>query len=296
MTPGIYSFKNWLLAIRPKTLWASIAPVLIGTAMAYGDGVHHFPSAFAALLGAFFVQIGTNLANDYFDGKSGVDMPDRLGPVRVTQAGLIPPLAVKWAFIACFLIAGLVASYLVVRAGFPVLIIGILSILSGIFYTAGPKPLSHLGLGDIFVLIFFGPVAVAGTYYVQSFECNGAVIAAGFAPGLFSAAILAVNNLRDIKTDDRAGKKTLAVRFGRTFVRAEYLVCIAAGSFIPALVFLITNEFPKTLVASLVFLLLLPAINTVYTSDNGDELNAALAQTSRVLFIYAVIFSAMWVF
>ncbi len=287
--------KAWLLAIRPKTLWASVAPVLIGTAMAYGDGVSHFPSALAALLGALFVQVGTNLANDYFDGKSGVDAPDRKGPVRVTQSGLIAPVAVKWAFILCFFAAGLVSSYLVARAGMPVLVIGVVSILSGLLYTAGPRPLSHLGLGDIFVLVFFGPVAVAGTYFVQSFEFNNAVLVAGLAPGLFSAAILAVNNLRDIETDHRAGKRTLAVRFGKAFVRMEYLFCVVLACFIPAIVFLITAQLPMVFLSSLVFFFLLPVINTVFTSDDGEALNNALARTSQALFIYAVIFSVAWV-
>lgn len=283
----------WFLAVRPRTLWASVAPVGIGTAMAYGDGVAHLPSAAAALLGALLVQIGTNLANDYFDSRNGVDTPDRKGPVRVTQSGLIAPTTVKWAFISCFCAAALVSGYLVARAGMPVLVIGLVSILSGLLYTAGPKPLSHLGLGDIFVLVFFGPVAVAGTYFVQSFDCNAAVLAAGLAPGLFSTAILAVNNLRDMATDRRAGKRTLAVRFGKTFARNEYLVCIVLACVVPAIVCLITNGSPLTLLPTLVFFLMLPAINTVFTSDDGEALNNALAQTSQGLLMYAVIFCAV---
>lgn len=285
----------WLLAIRPKTLWASVAPVLIGTAMAYGDGISHLPSAAAALLGAILVQIGTNLANDYFDSKSGVDTPDRKGPVRVTQSGLVNPAAVKWGFILCFFLAGLVSSYLIARAGLPVIIIGIVSILSGLLYTAGPKPLSHLGLGDVFVLVFFGPVAVAGTYYVQSFEYNTAVVLAGFAPGLFSTAILAVNNQRDIETDRRAGKRTLAVRFGLPFARIEYLLCIVLACFIPIFVYLVTAEHPATMYSSIVLLFLLLTIKTVFTTDDGHALNNALARTSLALLIYAIIFSAGWV-
>ncbi|MBF0386448.1 MAG: 1,4-dihydroxy-2-naphthoate polyprenyltransferase [Candidatus Omnitrophica bacterium] len=284
----------WFLAIRPKTLWASVAPVLIGTAMAFGDGIGHLPSAVAALFGALFVQIGTNLANDYFDHKSGVDTPERKGPVRATQAGLIAPWAVKWAFILCFFAAGLIASYLVARAGMVVLIIGVLSVLSGLLYSAGPKPLSHLGLGDIFVLLFFGPVAVGGTYFVQSYEIDGAVIAAGFAPGLFSAAILAVNNLRDINTDRQAGKITLAVRFGKGFARIEYLVCIVLACIVPVAVFAITSGSRRLLLAGLVFFLLLPAINTVFTNEDGESLNNALAQTSQALFVYSLIFSLTW--
>lgn len=284
----------WLLAIRPKTLWASVAPVLIGTALAFGDGLGHLPSAAAALIGALLVQIGTNLANDYFDGKSGVDAPDRKGPVRVTQSGLIAPVAVKWGFILCFAAAALVATYLVARAGLPVLLIGIASVFSGLIYTAGPRPLSHLGLGDIFVLVFFGPVAVAGTYFVQSYEWNLAIVTAGIAPGLFSTAILAVNNLRDIDTDRRARKRTLAVRFGKTFARYEYLTCVIVACFMPVMVFLVTEARPMILLSSLSFFFLLPAINSVFTSEDGTALNQALARTSQGLLIYSILFSAGW--
>jgi 1,4-dihydroxy-2-naphthoate octaprenyltransferase len=286
---------HWLLAIRPKTLWASVGPVMIGSAMAYGQGSFHGPSALAALLGALLIQIGTNLANDYFDGKSGVDGADRKGPVRVTQSGLIEPRMVKWAFIACFGAAALIAFYLVARAGAPVVIIGAASIISGILYTAGPKPLSHSGLGDIFVLVFYGPVATAGTYYVQALEWNPAVVAAGLAPGLLSTAILAVNNLRDIDSDRRAGKRTLAVRYGRMFTRLEYLVCVAGACYVPVGVYLMTHESPFTLLSALIFLFLLPVIHTVFTSEDGRALNEALARTGMALLLFSVIFSIPWI-
>ncbi len=281
--------NHWFLAIRPKTLWASIAPVLIGTAMAVGNGVQHFPSALAALLSALLIQIGTNLANDYFDSLNGVDAADRKGPVRVTQSGLIAPSQVKSAFILCFFFAALIAVYLVWRAGHTVIIIGVLSILSGLLYTAGPKPLSHLGLGEIFVLIFFGPVAVSGTYFVQSFECPQAVLMASLAPGFFSTAVLAVNNLRDIDTDRRAGKKTLAVRLGKQFARMEYLICVGLACCVPVIVYIFTQKHPFTIGASFLFLTLVPTVQVVFLSDKGEDLNNALAQTGRILFLYSII-------
>jgi 1,4-dihydroxy-2-naphthoate octaprenyltransferase len=289
------TFKIWLLAVRPKTLPASIAPVLMGTAMAFGDGIHHWPSALVALFAALTIQIGTNLANDYFDFQKGADHEGRLGPTRVTQAGLVDPRSVKSAFVLMFLLSALACFYLIQRGGWPIAVIAILSILCGVLYTAGPFPLAYLGLGEIFVLIFFGPVAVAGTYYVQSFEVNPAVIVAGLAPGLFSTAILGVNNLRDIETDRKAGKKTLAVRFGRAFAINEYLFCIFAGSLIPVLTFTITKDYFYTLTAVAVLFLSIPAIKTVAAGSEGPALNRTLAATGKLLLLYSVIFSIGWI-
>ena len=210
------------------------------------------PSALMALSAALCIQIGTNLANDYFDFKKGADTADRQGPIRVTQAGLITPHIVLWAALFFFALAALASVYLIHRAGMCILIIAVASIISGIFYTAGPRPLGYLGLGDLFVLIFFGPVAVGGTYFTQALEINWAVIVAGLAPGFLSMAVLAVNNLRDIDTDRRAGKLTLAVRFGRSFAMSEYLFCIIAACLIPFAVFLITDDHQGIAVASLI--------------------------------------------
>lgn len=286
--------NSWLLAIRPKTLPASIAPVMLGAAMAFGDGVGHWPSALVALFGAMMIQIGTNLANDYFDFKKGVDTSERKGPLRVTQSGLISPEAVKWGFITAFGLAAIAGLFLFARAGWPVIAIGIFSILSGIFYAAGPKPLSHLGLGDVFVLVFFGPVAVAGTYYVQSFEVNAAVILIGFACGFFSTAVLCVNNLRDIETDQRAGKRTLAVRFGKAFARGEYLFCLLAACALPPIVHALTEQRPLTLAASSVVFLCIPLVETVYADEKPERLNDVLARTGQILFLFTIIYSIAW--
>ena len=289
------NLKHWLLAVRPKTLPAAIAPVMIGTAMAFGDGVVHWPSAFMAMFGALMIQVATNLVNDYCDFKKGADTKDRIGPVRVTQAGLIKPSQVLCAAVFAFFLSVLACAYLIHRAGFIILAIGIAAILSGIFYTAGKRPLGYLGLGDIFVFIFFGPIAVAGTYYVQTLDLNWAVITAGLAPGFLSTAILAVNNLRDMDGDRRAGKMTLAVRFGRGFASSEYLFCILAAAMTPLLVTLITDDHKGIAIAACVGVLAIPLVKTVFTSLEGAVLNAVLGHTGRLLIVYSVLFSLGWV-
>jgi len=287
--------NSWILAIRPKTLPAAIAPVLIGTAMAFGDGLYHGPSALMALSAALCIQIGTNLANDYFDFKKGADTADRKGPTRVTQAGLIKPEVVLGAAIVFFVLAALSSIYLINRAGTCILIIAVTSIISGIFYTAGPKPLGYLGLGDIFVLVFFGPVAVVGTYFTQALEINWVVIIAGLAPGFLSMAILAINNLRDIDTDRRAGKLTLAVRFGRSFAMSEYLGCIIAATLIPMAIILLADDHPGVAIASIVGFIAIPSVKAAFTHLDGASLNRVLGQTGRLLMIYSVLFSIGWV-
>lgn len=289
------SLKNWLLASRPKTLSASVSPVLIGTAMAFGDGIHHFGAALVCLIAAVSIQIGTNIANDYFDFINGADTKDRIGPKRVTQSGLIQPGTVKNGFIFAFTIAGIACLWLMNRGGWPLAVIGIISIISGILYTAGPKPLGYIGLGDVFVLIFFGPVAVGGTYYVQSFEMNPAVIMAGFAPGLISVSILVVNNYRDMESDRVSGKRTLAVRFGRAFSQLEYLVCIILAGLIPVYIHFLTEDHKLILLSSVVILLAVPGIKSIFTDTNGIQLNNTLAFTGQLLIIYSILFSIGWV-
>jgi len=283
------------MAIRPKTLPAAVAPVMIGTAMALGDGVHHFPTALVALCGAILIQIGTNLANDYFDFKKGADTAGRTGPLRVTQAGLVTPKGMIVAMILVFALAAAVCVWMIGRAGWPMAVIGVAAILSGILYTAGPWPLGYLGLGEIFVIIFFGVVAVAGTYYAQSLEMNWAIIFAGLAPGFFSAAILAVNNLRDMETDRQSGKKTLAVRFGRSFALSEYLLLILAGALVPVFIYIYTQDHIYTLIAASVSVLAIPLIKIVLTASDGPNLNHALSDTGKLLLIYSIIFSLGWI-
>ena len=265
------------MAIRPKTLAVGVCPVVMGTVLAFRDGLAVWWVAGLALLGAVLVQIGTNLANDYYDFKKGADTEDRLGPVRVTQSGLIRPEGVKRAFLGCFSGFFLVALILMIRGGWPLLAIGISSVFFGWLYTGGPYPLAYLGLGDVAALVFFGPVAVAGTYFVQALSVSWGVIGIGIAPGLFSVAILAVNNLRDIEQDRVASKKTLAVRFGKLFVILEYgLSLILACWIVGGLTWLV-------LVAAL------PVFKVVLT-ENGRVLNRALAQTGGLLVLFTVLF------
>ncbi len=284
----------WILGARPKTLWAAVAPVLIGTAMAYDSGGGAWLFALVALFGAIMIQIGTNLANDYFDCKKGADAQDRLGPMRVTTAGLVTPESMKLAVAIAFSLAGAAGIYLTWHAGWPIAVIGVLSILSGIFYTAGPYPLGYIGLGDIFVLIFFGPVAVGGTYFVQALDITWTVVLAGLAPGLFSVAILTVNNLRDVEADTKAGKRTLAVRFGKAFARLEYLLSILVASSIPVIFYVQTAENFFALCTMAVPLIAIPSIRKVFTYQHGAVLNDVLAATGKLLLLYSVLFSIGW--
>jgi 1,4-dihydroxy-2-naphthoate octaprenyltransferase len=288
-------FKVWILASRPKTLWAAISPVIIGTAMAYGENKAHWLSALLAAIGAILIQIGTNYANDYYDYIKGVDKKKRLGPIRVTQAGLVKPEVMKTAMILIFTLAFISGMYLIYRGGWPIFIIGILSILFGVLYTAGPYPLGYNGLGDIFVLIFFGIVAVGGTYYVQTLEINSLVILAGLSPGLFSMAILTVNNLRDIYTDRNVGKKTLAVRFGENFARMEYLVSVLIACLIPIILYFLTSSHVYALAASMVFIIAIPSIRIIFVKQPGKIFNKVLATTGKLLLIYSIIFSIGWI-
>jgi 1,4-dihydroxy-2-naphthoate octaprenyltransferase len=289
------NLKIWIEAARPKTLWASIAPVVIGVAMAFADGEWDPLLAILTLLSASLIQIGTNYANDYFDHAKGADTSERIGPVRATGAGLVKPPAMRRAFIIAFSISVLVGFYLIGHGGWPILIIGILSILFGILYTGGPFPLGYKGLADGFVLIFFGPVAVGGTYYLQTLDINLNVILAGVSPGLISTALLSVNNLRDIHTDKKAGKKTLAVRFGIVFARAEYLVSVFVACSMPLILLLLDPNHPYSLFALLVLLYALPTIKDVLYKDVSPELNIALANTGKILLVYSLIFSIGWI-
>ena len=287
--------SNWILASRPKTLWAAIAPVLIGTALAFEEDKGHWPSAVLAGIGAILIQIGTNFANDYFDFFKGADSGERLGPIRATQSGLIAPRSMKLAFVTVFSLTVVVGIYLIVRAGWPIVMIGALSILSGILYTAGPLSLAYLGLGDIFVFLFFGLAAVGGTYFVQALTINEMVILAGVSPGLFSTAILTVNNLRDIVSDRAAGKKTLAVRFGAKFARAEYFFCITIACLMPIILVWLTGQHHLSLLSCLTLFIAIPTMRTIFVEKPGRIFNQMLAQTGKLLFLFSILFSLGWI-
>jgi 1,4-dihydroxy-2-naphthoate polyprenyltransferase len=281
------SLFNWLNAMRVHTLPAALTPILIGTILAKEI---HFQTLIFIFISAIFIQIGTNLANDYFDYKKGADTEDRLGPTRATSQGLISPSAMKNGIIITFCIAFFIGLLLVDRGGWPILAIGVASIIAGILYTGGPYPLGYNGLGDIFVLFFFGPIAVAGTTYLLSFEFSREIFLIGFAPGLLSTAILSINNLRDIKEDTKTGKKTLAVIFGATFAKIEYVVCLLLAVAIPIALKVIQNDF--SLRVMIILLTLLPCVSlikTVFTKE-GRALNSVLAKTGLVMVLYTILF------
>ena len=288
------NFKVWMLAVRPKTLGAALAPILIGTAMAFAEGKGHTGAALAALLGALLIQIGTNISNDYFDFIKGADTKERLGPMRATQAGLVTPEAMFRNFILVFGLAFLVGIYLVYRGGWPIVIIGILSIASGILYTGGPMPLGYMGLGDLFVLFFFGPVAVGGTFYVQSLEISEVVILAGFGPGLLATALLAVNNLRDEPTDKKVGKRTLAVRIGPGFARLEYLTAFTLALILPFVLAFWTDTHWLACLSALILIPGWTAIRQIISGVEGLELNETLAVTGKLIIVYSALFSLGW--
>ncbi len=286
--------KLWWLAARPKTLPAAAAPVIIGVAMAQADHAMAVLPALAALFGAIMIQIGTNFANDYYDFVKGADTTERTGPLRLTQAGLIAPVSMKRAAFFTFGLAMSAGTYLVWVGGWPIVIIGLLSILFGIIYTGGPFPLGYHGLGELFVLTFFGPVAVGGTYYVQTLTINNAVLVSGLAPGLISVAIIVVNNLRDIENDRKAGKKTLAVRFGRTFARIEYSGSILLACMVPLILVLYYDGSLFVLLACLTLTTSLPVQKVVWSQTDGGRLNSILAATGRLLMVYTILFTIGW--
>ncbi len=291
-----HSLKLWLLAARPKTLGAAVAPVIVGTALAFEHSGIAWWAMLSCLVGSLLLQLGTNFANDYFDFVQGADTESRLGPTRVTQAGLIAPETVRNAFILMFALVAIPGLYLSYVGGWPVFVLGCLSVLSGILYTAGPFALAYLGLGDIFVLIFFGIVATVGTYYVQTLHLNSAIFLAALGPGLFSTAILAVNNLRDRLTDTESNKRTLAVRFGANFARIEYFLCCWIACLMPWVIYYFTPEkHPYSLAASLTFIWCIPTLLRVFRLDADPALNPILGQTGKFLLVYSAVFAIGWV-
>jgi len=284
--------RIWVMAARVRTLPAAVAPVLVGTSLALGDG-HFNPWAFlAALFGALFIQVGTNLSNDYSDARRGADTEDRLGPVRVTAGGLVPPSQVLAATYITFGLACLCGVYLIIVAGWELLILGAASILAGVLYTGGPRPYGYEGLGEVFVFLFFGIVAVAGSYYVQVQHWPWQAFVCAVPVGLLASAILVVNNVRDLETDRRAGKRTLAVRLGRARTRTLY-----AGMLLIAF---LTAPLPWPLGSMSAWLLLpwlsaplaLRLVRVVRERADGPALNGALAGTGMLQLVFCLLFSA----
>jgi len=286
----VSQFEAWILAIRPKTLPAAAAPVVMGSALAFVDGQFDFWPALAALLGSLLLQIISNVANDLYDFKRGADAGERLGPTRVTQAGLLTPGQVQRGLYMLIGFALIIGIYLVLQAGWPILVLGLAAILSAIAYTGGPFPLAYHGLGDLFVFLFFGLAATAGTYFVQAGSVNPLVWWMACAMGWLIVAILVVNNLRDIDSDRSAGKRTLAVLLGVNGARLEYAFCILGAYAIPVLTWIVGMT---PIWGWLVFLSAPMAwrnVKAIHT-DSGRALNKALARTGQLGLVYAVLFS-----
>lgn len=283
--------RAWLLAARPATLPAAVAPVLVGSAVAYHVGQARFLPFLAALLGAVLIQIGTNFANDLFDHRKGADTAARLGPVRVTSSGLFSERQIAQATVAAFGLAALVGLYLVVIGGWPIVVVGLASIAAGVAYTGGPYPLGYNGLGDIFVFVFFGLVAVTGTYYVQALSWSTTALAAAVPVGLLITAILVVNNVRDIDTDRVAGKRTLAVRLGRPATRVQYALCVLGAYAVPPLIWVAGAASGLFWLPLLTLPLAVRLVRTVTGTTDGPILNKSLKQTGLLQLAFALLFA-----
>jgi 1,4-dihydroxy-2-naphthoate polyprenyltransferase len=280
------------MAARLRTLPAAIAPVLVGTSLALGDGTFH-PLAFvAALLGAILIQVGTNLSNDYSDARRGADTEDRLGPVRVTAGGLVPPGQVLIATYVTFGLAVACGAYLVAVAGPELIAVGAASILAGVLYTGGPRPYGYEGLGELFVFLFFGIVAVTGSYFVQVQSLPWEAFVCAIPVGLLASAILVVNNVRDIDTDRRAGKRTLAVRLGRGRTRFLYAAMVAAAFVTAPLPWPLGSMNAWLLLPWLALPLALGVTRVVRSRIDGPALNGALAKTGALQLVFCLLYSA----
>ncbi len=281
-------WQTWMLAIRPKTLPAVIGPVLAGWGVAWHDGVFRLGPALAALVGGLLLQIGANLANDVADFHRGADTSERLGPVRVTQAGLLSPEEVTRGMWVAFGLAALVGIYLIIEAGWPVVLIGLTAILAAIGYTGGPMPYGYYGLGDLFVFIYFGLAAVVGTYFVQARTVSPAAWWAAVPLGLLAVAILVVNNLRDIPTDRKAGKRTLAVLLGARGARLEYDLCLV-GAYGTVTLAVLLGVFPP---GALLTWLSLPwawRVRGIVHTQEGRALNPALGKTGQLVLLFGAL-------
>lgn len=280
----------WLLACRPKTLPAAAAPVILASAAACYEGVFQAWIALITLASAILMQIGANFANDVFDYHRGADTVDRLGPVRVTQAQLLTPREMYAGMIIVFGGASVLGLYLITQSGWPILVIGVLAILAALAYSGGPLPYGYIGLGELFVFLFFGPAAVWGTYYAQAGRLSELAIWGSIPMGLLVTAILVVNNLRDVQTDRKAGKMTLAARFGEQFTRWEFVFLILCSFLVPIIMVLFRNYSPWIL-TSMFAAIKLPKLLDLIWNYQGRALNKALADTGQLVLVFAMLFA-----
>lgn len=282
-------------ASRPKTLPAALSPLVLSLGLAIADNVFHLWSFLAALTGALLIQIGTNYANDYYDFKKGTDNENRVGPRRATQAGLLSAKTMKIAFIVTFGLAFIPGTYLVYRAGEVIIFIGVASVASGILYTATRYALAYTGLADIFVIIFFGPVAVGGAYYVQALSVPVYVIIAGFSTGLFSTAILTANNLRDYPSDKEANKKTLVVRFGLLFGKTEYTLMVVLATAVSIPVYYFSEYTYEILYSLLMFIPAVILIIKLFSVTERQDYIPLLGKTALLGLAFSISFSTLLV-
>jgi len=284
--------RIWLMAARVRTLPASVAPVLVGTSLAGYANVFHPLRFLAALIAAMFIQVGTNLSNDYSDARRGADAEDRLGPVRVTAGGLVPPSQVLVATYVSFGIAVLAGVYLVIVAGWQLLLVGAASIAAGVLYTGGPRPYGYEGLGEVFVFLFFGIVAVAGSYYVQVLHLDWEAFALAVPVGLLAAAILVVNNIRDIDSDRRANKRTLAVRLGRERTRQMFATIVYLAYVLVPVTWVFGPITAWVLLAWLTLPLAAEVVRVVRNHTDGPPLNQTLAHCGMLQLSFCMLLSA----
>ena len=285
----------WISAFRPKTLTAAVVPVLVGSALIFTSNFEvRWTLTFCALFAALFIQIGTNLINDAFDFKKGADTHDRFGPTRVTQAGLVDYKSVLTAGVISFAFAVLCGIPLIQSGGIPILIIGLISLICGYAYTAGPYPLAYLGLGDLFVILFFGLIAVAGTFFLHAGEFSVTALVAGLQVGLLCSVLIAINNLRDIEGDTRAHKKTLPVRFGKAFARREIAILVLLPFLLN--VFWMSKGF---IMAGMLPMALFPMgfklIGQVYETEPSAKYNEFLGQAAKLHLLFGLLLSVGFV-
>jgi 1,4-dihydroxy-2-naphthoate octaprenyltransferase len=293
MAPAIRpgSPRAWVLACRPATLTAALSPVIVGSACARASGSFRLLPALAALGGAVCLQIGSNLANDVFDYEKGADTAERLGPLRAAQAGLLRPEELRAGMAVAFALAFGLGLYLTSVAGLAIVVIGLASIASAIAYTGGPYPLGYHGLGDVFVMLFFGFVAVCGTALVQVGNVPVLAWLASIPVGSIATAILVVNNVRDVATDVKAGKRTIPVRFGRTVGVYEYVGLLALAYAVP-LTLVVTRRAVPWALLPLVTLPVAVGLCRRIQHDSGRALNSTLVGTAKLLFVHSVLFAA----
>lgn len=294
MKSNFVALSPWITAIRAKTLTAGLAPVIVGFTFALSDGFFNWRILTMIVIATLAIQIATNLVNDYSDFVRGIDDKTRVGFPKVLVEGTVSLHAMRKAIFLIFAIAGLASTYLILKGGWPIAVIALSSIFFAITYSAGPFPLSSSGLADLVELIYFGPVATAGTYFLLTHKAPLVVILGGFIPGFLSLAILTIDNLRDFETDKAKGKTTLCVRFGPKFAQLQYYFCLFCGFTLPLVLIAITRKHFLCLSCFILLPLYKTALDAVKENKDSQSLNKALKQTAACLFLFALVFSAGW--